>query len=598
MSAPTLHQWKGASAGDASTDEGLHLTVLGPSIFESYPLSSPGPISIGRSEEADVRIVDELASRMHARVHVDPSGKLTVEDLDSSNGTFVRGERIAPGSRTPFLLGEAITIGFTHLMVQRRRPPVSLRRLRSHAAFEERLEEACDRAGGRPGPGPAVIRVRFEDEEPAGRGADVIQGALRTGDLLAQYAARDYEILLLDTDLARVQAIAADVVRRAQGAKLAARSAIAIYPTHGRSAEALIGQASALLQAPQDAETEADSAPVLKSDAMRALYRLAERAAGGHAASGLITILVLGETGTGKEVLANWIHRHSPRASGPLVCINCAALTETLLESELFGYEKGAFTGAGPAKPGLLEMASGGTVFLDEIGEMAEGLQTRLLRALENREITRVGGRVARPIDVRFIAATNRDLEAELASNRFRRDLYFRLNGISLTIPPLRDRPADVAPLARRFISQASRAAKRRPPRLSAEAIEQLEAYSWPGNIRELRNVMERALVLCDGGEIGVEHLPVDKLRLQRLAAASPVQAAPAAAATIDPAAATIDAADDRERRRILELMSELGGNQTLVAKKLGVARGTLIARLERYGIKRPQAARRRRIAK
>jgi transcriptional regulator with PAS, ATPase and Fis domain len=237
-----------------------------------------------------------------------------------------------------------------------------------------------------------------------------------------------------------------------------------------------------------------------------------------------------------------------------------------------------------------LETASGGTVFLDEIGEMNEGLQTRLLRALENREITRVGGRVARPIDVRFIAATNRDLDAELASNRFRRDLYFRLNGISLTIPPLRDRPADVAPLARRFVSQASRAAKRRPPRLSAEAIEQLEAYSWPGNIRELRNVMERALVLCDGGEIGVEHLPVDKLRLQRLAA-SPVETLPAAPATID-------AADERERRRILEVMAELGGNQTLVAAKLGVARGTLIARLERYGIKRPQAARRRRIEK
>jgi DNA-binding NtrC family response regulator len=587
MSAPTLHQWKVASTGDGATDGGLQVTVLGPNVFESYPVPDSGPISIGRSEEADVRIVDELASRMHARLHVDPSGKLFVEDLDSSNGTFVRGERIAPGTRTPFLLGEAITIGFTHLMVQHRRTQVSLRRLRSHAAFEERLEDACERAGERPGPGPAVIRVRFEDEPPSGSGADVIQGALRTGDLLAQYAARDYEILLLDTDLARVQAIAEEIGRRARGATLAARSAVVVYPTHGRSAEALIGQATTLLL---DPEAEAEAAPVLKSDAMRALYRLAERAAGGHTASGLITVLVLGETGTGKEVLANWIHRRSPRANGPLVCINCAALTETLLESELFGYEKGAFTGAASSKAGLLETASGGTVFLDEIGEMNEGLQTRLLRALENREITRVGGRVARPIDVRFIAATNRDLDAELASNRFRRDLYFRLNGISLTIPPLRDRPADVAPLARRFVSQASRAAKRRPPRLSAEAIEQLEAYSWPGNIRELRNVMERALVLCDGGEIGVEHLPVDKLRLQRLAA-SPVETLPAAPATID-------AADERERRRILEVMAELGGNQTLVAAKLGVARGTLIARLERYGIKRPQAARRRRIEK
>jgi two-component system, NtrC family, response regulator AtoC len=588
MAAPTLHQSK-VTSKDTLADEPMYLTVMGPSVFETYPLPASGKVDIGREDDADVRIVDELASRTHARLHIEPSGKLSVEDLESSNGTFVRGERIDAGKRVALQLGEALTIGFTHLMVQRRRPRPSVRRLRSHAAFEERLEEACERAGERPGAGPALIRVRFQDEAPSGRGADLIQAGLRSGDLLAQYAAGDYEVLVLDTEPARVQEIADDIARRARGAQLAAQTVIVAYPTHGRTAEALIGQASALLL---DPEGETDTAPVLKSDAMRALYRLAERASAGHTAAGLITVLVLGETGTGKEVLANWIHSRSPRAAGPFVCINCAALTETLLESELFGHEKGAFTGAAAAKPGLLESASGGTVFLDEIGEMNAALQTKLLRALESREIMRVGGRVTRPIDVRFIAATNRDLEAAIAGSSFRQDLYFRLNGISLTIPPLRERTTDVAPLARRFIAQASRAAKCRPPRLSPEAVELLEGYSWPGNIRELRNVMERALVLCDGGEITVEHLPVEKLRLQRISLAAPngVPAAPPAVTAGDSG----DGDADRERRRILDAMAELGGNQTRVAAKLGMARGTLIARLERYGIKRPQAARKR----
>jgi two-component system, NtrC family, response regulator AtoC len=581
MPATTLHQSKVTSNVDA-TEEGLYLTVMGPAVFESYPLPASGWVSIGREDDADVRIVDELASRMHARVHVDPSGKLSVEDLGSSNGTFVRGERIEPGKHVTLQPGEAITIGFTHLMAQRRRPRVSLRRLRSHASFEERLDEACERAAERPGPGPAVIRVRIDDEEPAGRGADVIQSALRSGDLLAQYAVGDYEILLLDTDPPRAEAIADDIGRRVRAAGLVARTTVVVYPTHGRSAEALIGQASALLL---DVDGETESEPVLKSDAMRALYRLAERAAAGHTAAGLITVLVLGETGTGKEVLANWIHHRSARAGGPFVCINCAALTETLLESELFGHEKGAFTGAAAVKPGLLETASGGTVFLDEIGEMNAALQTKLLRALESREIMRVGGRAARSIDVRFIAATNRDLEADVASKGFRQDLYFRLNGITLTIPPLRERQADVQPLARRFLAQASRVAKRRPPRLSADAIELLQGYSWPGNIRELRNVMERALLLCEGSEITVEHLPVEKLRLQRVASAE--EEAPAALTPVTEG-------EDGERRRIVAAMAEFGGNQTRVAAKLGIARGTLISRLERYGIKRPQGARSR----
>jgi DNA-binding NtrC family response regulator len=579
MAAPTLQRSK-TSRLDAPSDAGLHLTVMGPNLFETYPLSVPGQLDIGREDGADVRIVDGLASRLHARLSVQASGAIVVEDLDSRNGTFVRGQRIAAGKPVELQPGEAITIGFTHLMVQRQRPRLPTRRLRSHAAFEERLDDACAQAAGGNGAGPAVIRVRIQNEEPAGRGADVIQGALRSGDLLAQYADGDYEILLLDTDGERVQAIAAGLERRLKTAGLAARTVVAAYPAHGRTAEALIGHASTLMLA---TEAESEAEPVLRSASMRELYRLAARAASGHGVSGLITVLVLGETGSGKEVLASWIHRRSPRADGPFLCINCAALTETLLESELFGHDKGAFTGAGAAKPGLLESADGGTVFLDEVGEMNAALQTKLLRTIESRQIMRVGGRTARPIDVRFIAATNRDLEAEVANKTFRQDLYFRLNGISLTVPPLRERPEDVAPLARRFLTQASRAAQRRPPRLSAEAIDLLQGYSWPGNIRELRNVIERALVVCEGSQIGAAHLPIEKLRLRRV---------PQAQATTESVSAQLHAGDDAERRRIAEAMTAFGGNQTRVAATLGMARGTLIARLERYGIRRPQAPR------
>jgi two-component system, NtrC family, response regulator AtoC len=585
MPAPTVHQSNVANVGAQGTGaEGtLHLTVMAPNVFETFPLPTSGSITIGRDELADVRITDDLASRMHARLDVESSARLTVEDLGSSNGTFVRGEKIEPGRRVALQLGEALTIGFTHLMVQRRRPAAPARRLHGHGAFEERLEDACARAV-ETAAAVAIVRVQIEDEEPAGRGADPVAGALRPGDFLAQYAPGDYEAMLLDTDADRARAIADDAARRVRAEGLRARTVVATCPADGRSAEALIGRTSALLR---DSADERPSDPVLKSEAMRALYRLAERAAAGRTATGLINILVLGETGAGKEVLSDWIHRRSPRAGGPFVCINCGALTDTLLESELFGHEKGAFTGAAQAKPGLLEAAAGGTVFLDEIGDMPSSLQTKLLRAIESRQITRVGGLSQRPIDVRFIAATNLDLEAGIARKTFRQDLYFRLNGISLTIPPLRDRPDEIAPLARRFLAAASSAEKRRPPRLSDDALDILRGYGWPGNIRELRNVMERALVLCEGSEIGVEHLPMEKMRLVRPVAPAAPADAPVSIAAAGGALAT---GADVERQRILAVLAEAGGNQTRAAKILGIARGTLIERLKRYGIKRPQS--------
>ena len=530
MAAPTVHLTK---AGGASKEGGtLHVTAMGPNLFVTVALPAPGKVSIGRAESADVRILDESASRLHAELHVGDGAELFIEDLGTPNGTFLREERIAPRKRVAFQPGEAITIGYTILMVQRRRPAVETRRLRTHAVFEERLHEACERASATAA-SLALLRVAVENEGPAGRAAELVAASLQATDLLAQYAPGDYEVLLPDTGGERPRALAERLERTLRADGLEAKTAVAVFPADGRTADALIGRANELLRG-GDGQATAD--PIFKSEAMRKMYRLAERAAAGQSASGLISILVLGETGVGKDVLAKWIHRKSPRAKGPFIAINCGAVPENLLESELFGHKKGTFTNAIENKVGLLEAAAGGTVFLDEIGDMPVALQVKMLHALENRAITRVGEVKPRPIDVRFIAATHRDLEARIASDDFRQDLYFRLNQISLTVPPLRERPEEIEPLAQRFLAEAARAGggKARPPRLAPEALELLRGYAWPGNARELRNMIERALVWCDGPEISAEDLEVEKMRATVLVArpAAPPGSTPVSSTT------------------------------------------------------------------
>jgi DNA-binding NtrC family response regulator len=582
LAAPTIHLTTVGGHAKPGQSGALHVTAMGPNLFLTVPLPASGKVSIGRDETADVRILDEGASRLHAELHVGEGAALYIEDLGTRNGTFLREERIAPRRRVAFQPGEAITIGYTILMVQRRRPAAETRRLRTHAVFEERLIEACERAGGTPAT-LALLRVQVEHEAPAGRAAELIAASLNATDLLAQYAPGDYEALLPDTGADRPRALAERLERRLRGEGLEARTAVAAFPGDGRTADALIGRANELLRGGEAAGGGAGE-PILKSDAMRELYRRAARAAAGASANGLISLLVLGETGVGKDVLAKWIHRKSPRAKGPFVAINCGAIAENLLESELFGHKKGAFSDAVENKEGLLEAAEGGTVFLDEVGDMPTKLQVKLLAAIENREITRVGEVKARPIDVRFIAATHRDLEALVAEEKFRPDLYFRLNQISLTVPPLRERPEEVEPLAQRFLLEAVRAGggKGRPPRLAPEALELLRGYSWPGNARELRNMVERALVWCDGPEITAEDLEVEKMRATTFVAGA--SGAPDGDYSADERA---------ERALVVRTLAEHAGSQVAAAKKLGWSRGKLIDRIKRYGIGRPRLRRR-----
>jgi two-component system response regulator AtoC len=313
---------------------------------------------------------------------------------------------------------------------------------------------------------------------------------------------------------------------------------------------------------------------VMADPAMMALYDQVERAARGS-----ISVLILGETGVGKEVMAEEIHRRSGR-SGRFLALNCAALSENLLESELFGHEKGSFTGAASAREGLIEAAEGGTLFLDEVGELPASVQVKLLRVLEERKVLRVGGRMARSIDIRLLSATNRDLELEVERGQFRSDLYYRLNGFAVTVPALRERRGDIEPLACRFIERASRSLGRADvPRLSAPVLAIFVAYAWPGNIRELRNVVERAVLLCDGHELLPAHLP------GKLTSAS--SRPPSVVA--DPRERLLREIEDVERRRIVEALARSGGNQTQAAELLGISRRTLVTRLGAFDLPRPR---------
>jgi two-component system NtrC family response regulator len=287
------------------------------------------------------------------------------------------------------------------------------------------------------------------------------------------------------------------------------------------------------------------------------------------------TVLITGETGTGKEVVARAIHRASARSEHPFIAVHCAALAESLLESELFGHERGAFTGAVATKRGRFELAQGGSLFLDEIGEIPEHVQAKLLRAIESRSFERVGGESPLETDARFIAATNRDLEAAIKSGRFREDLYYRLNVLRIEIPPLRERPEDVARLAQHFLRRCATRMQRPGVRLDERAAELLGAYRWPGNVRELENVVERALVITQGDVIGVDALPPE------------LRARPEAPTTLAAFAGKPlqSALEEVERALLLQALEDCGYVQARAAERLGLSKSALHYKLTKYGI-------------
>jgi len=320
-------------------------------------------------------------------------------------------------------------------------------------------------------------------------------------------------------------------------------------------------------------------APVIIGDdpALKRVSVALQRAAATDA-----TVLLQGESGTGKELFARTLHALSPRNDGPFVAINCAAIPENLLETELFGYEKGAFTGANARKPGRFELAHRGTIFLDEIGELPIALQAKILRALEERRFERVGGTVSLQVDVRIVAATNRNLKTAVAARQFREDLFFRLSVFPIEIPPLRERKHDVEILARHFIERYCRELKKRPFVLTAPALEALQTYAWPGNVRELQNCIERAVILADGEEILPRHLNLSFVAAAATPPPSPWEQIDLSGTLADVSRRVVAEA---ERRKIAQTLREAGGNKPRAADLLQVSYKTLLMKLKDYGI-------------
>ncbi|MDD9944136.1 MAG: sigma 54-interacting transcriptional regulator [Myxococcales bacterium] len=581
-------------------------------VVTTHALPESGTVTIGRARESDIQVVDASVSRLHARLNL--TSPITLEDLGSANGTRVRGQLIEANKPVALPLGESMELGAAMIMVQQR--PVATRewRIWAHGYFEGRLEDECARASRGNGTF-GLLRVNAGDNTNADVVQQILAHTLRADDVVGLYGPAQYEVLLIDRGLSDARTIAQQLGQDLGEAGVEARVGLATFPADGRTADRLTSRAGADASGEKAQDSSRPGSIVIKSPAMRRLVDLIERVAPGE-----ISVLILGETGAGKEVMAEEVHRQSPRRGKPFLRLNCAALSETLLESELFGHERGSFTGASQAKAGLLETAQGGTVFLDEIGELPMSVQVKLLRMLEERKVWRVGGVKPRDIDVRFVAATNRNLEEAVAAHTFRQDLYFRLNGVSLHIPPLRERQEEIEDMAREFIGQVARRQGRRVPELTSGALELMRGYSWPGNVRELRNAVERAVLLAGNGPIEREHFAVEKMSatvstpiarteigggdsgglLEPLPQADLIETKETMVPPPDvPAQPGDDQSADLgerlrkqvmevERQHIVDALARCGGNQTRAAKELGISRRTLISRLEAYNIPRP----------
>jgi two-component system, NtrC family, response regulator AtoC len=548
----------------------LFLLALWDDKHLSFPLPERGSVIVGRAEGVEVRIGDQSTSRKHIRLHV--AELLQVEDLSSANGTRVRGRRLKRGEKVEVSPGDMIELGHTMLVIQRMAVPARPFHVYSHDYFEARVDDECARAE-RGGVNFSVVRAHVVGaQQPLVE--QRLTAAIRPGDVVARYGPSEHELLLVDCETRVAEQRSAALLASLQQLSASASVGLACSPRDGRTSAALLERANLAVRGNGSGQ---EKAPVAFQDGpMESLRRIVERIAGSS-----ISVLITGETGVGKGLLARELHRKSRRAGGPFVALNCAELSEPLLEAELFGYERGAFTGAAQAKPGLIETAHGGTLLLDEIGEMSLTTQAKLLSVLEEREVRRIGSVRPSVVDLRVVACTNRDLETESERGGFRRDLYFRLAGISLAVPPLRERTGEIEGLTLAFLEQAGKSAEGSgAPVLAPDALAALRRYSWPGNVRELRNVIERAVLLSPDGVIRTEHLPVERLR---------TTVYPETAVLSTPGPKAPGATESGERQRLLDVLAACGGNQSRAAKRFGISRRSLVSRLEALGVPRPR---------
>ncbi|WP_224241588.1 sigma 54-interacting transcriptional regulator [Hyalangium gracile] len=558
-------------------------------------LSPDTPLIVGRAPEAGLRIDDQTLSREHARFVLSGS-RVLVEDLGSKNGTHFLGSRVA---RIELTIGDEIVLGGVALQVQALGARGDSLGLVREELIHHHLEEELTRARqfNRPF---ALLMVRVlsaggaaPPESEEGTWIEEVRSHLRPVDLMALYGSSALEVLLPETGAEEAHRIARAMAASRAGGSRPLVVGLALYPASG-------GTADVLLEAARDAAHRASPEHPVESGPAARLARgespegslvvgrvmrpVLETVA--SVATSRIPVILHGETGTGKEVLAQLIHESGPRKDRRIVRVNCGALPRDLVESTLFGHERGAFTGALQQQKGVFEEADGGTVFLDEIGELPPAAQVSLLRVLEVGTFNRVGSNRELEVDVRIVAATHRDLETMAEEGSFRSDLYYRLSGVVIEIPPLRERRDEIEPLARRFLLAANKANGRRVEGISPETLALLEAYSWPGNVRELRNVIERAVVVSQGGLIRPEDLPVRLRTGEHRPEAGSSKASALAAQEPEQARARVQ---QFEARVLQEALAATGWNRAEAAKKLGMAVRTLSYRLKVLGVKKPE---------
>ncbi|MGE0788525.1 MAG: sigma 54-interacting transcriptional regulator [Sandaracinaceae bacterium] len=548
------------------------------------PLGDEAELVVGRAWPADVVIADPSLSRRHAKFSRVSEG-VRVEDLGSTNGTHHRGERIRTTILGP---GESVTLGTVTVSVNLAALSAALLEgIDTYEQFFARLGEELLRARTFRRPlALLMIRAIGGEDNHVSRWVPRVRNTLRPVDRVALYGDAAVFIALVETDRERARTVASALVEGDRLGEPLLLSGIALY---GARAGELIDTARQLCRRAQPDrrvmiegdDTTTASTPesaVFVSPKMVELRRIVERVA-----TSSIPVLVQGETGSGKEVIARSIHRASQRAHGPIRSVNCGAMPANLIESQLFGHERGAFTGAERTTPGLFEQASGGTLFLDEIGELSPAAQAALLRVIETGRLMRVGGTEEIAVDVRLVAATHRDLEEMVRDGRFRQDLLYRLNTMTIWVPPLRERPEDLVALMDRFLEEAGPESAGQVRRIDPSAREILMGYAWPGNVRELRNVIDRAAVVCTSDAIRPEDLP-EHMRAPAIAP----QLATDEDIGLEP---SDDAFKDRvrayETKLILDALRASGGNQTAAATLLRMPLRTLVHKLRSYGIKK-----------
>ncbi len=589
---------------NAAADQAVTLLIYHRNGALAVPLHSSATVVIGREPPSDIVVADSSLSRQHARFGL-KGGSLIVEDLKSTNGTFVRGQRV---KRTTVHPSEQILVGTVmvspHVHAKNEVPSC---RLGNHDRFGDALaDELCRAKFFKRTCGVALVRSASREAHKAhvDHWFGAVKELLRPVDRAALYSSGAVELLLSEMTGEQARAKADEIARCCDAVLVCG---VGSYPECATSQERLIdvvrracqqGSASdPVIMAPSMASrslfSEADpqaaaGAPIAESPAMKRVFSMVDRLANSS-----IPVLLLGETGTGKEVVSQAIHERGPRRSESLVCVNCGAIPSQLLESTLFGHVRGAFTGAHQASKGVFGSADGGTVLLDEVGELPAAAQAALLRVIETKRVTPVGSSDERAVDVRVLAATHRDLEAMVGEGVFREDLLYRLNAMTLSLPPLRERKTDLRPLVRRFLAEANRT-NERDLTIDDEALGLLEEHRWPGNLRELKNAMERAAVIAVGDSICVEDLP-ERVRDGSSTRANPSQAAaesktPPANESPQELGPNVEfkaQVQQFEAQLIITTLETCQGNQTEAARSLKMPLRTLVHKMKSYGIKK-----------